>query len=226
MRILVIEDDTGIALGLSVGLRQRGYAVDLVGNLADAWSALCVEPFDLVLLDLGLPDGDGRSLLERVRSSTATLPDAHTPVLIMTARDAVASRIEGLDSGADDYVTKPFDVDELEARMRALLRRAAGRAQPLLTRGDLSLNPATRTVHQAGQLVALSGREYAVLLALLQARGRVLSRAQIETTLYSFDQLLESNAIEVHIHHLRKKLGSQLIQTLRGVGYFVPQENA
>ena len=226
MRILVVEDDTGIALGLNVGLRQRGYAVDVVGSLADAWSALCVEPFDLVLLDLGLPDGDGSSLLHRLRGNTAGLPDAHTPVLIMTARDAVASRIEGLDSGADDYVTKPFDPDELEARMRALLRRSAGRAQPLITRGDLVLNPATRAVQLAGQPVALSGREYAVLLALLQARGRVLSRAQIETTLYSFDQLLDSNAIEVHIHHLRRKLGSQMIHTLRGVGYFVPQEPA
>ena len=228
MRILVVEDDTGIALGLKVGLRQRGYAVDVAGCLADAWSALCVEPFDLVLLDLGLPDGDGRSLLQRLRNSTGTasLPDAHTPVLIMTARDAVASRIEGLDSGADDYVTKPFDADELEARMRALLRRATGRAQPLIIRGDLVLNPATRAVQLAGQPVALSGREYAVLLALLQARGRVLSRAQIETTLYSFDQLLDSNAIEVHIHHLRRKLGPQVIHTLRGVGYFVPQEPA
>ena len=156
MRILVVEDDTGIALGLKVGLRQRGYAVDVAGCLADAWSALCVEPFDLVLLDLGLPDGDGRSLLQRLRNSTGTasLPDAHTPVLIMTARDAVASRIEGLDSGADDYVTKPFDADELEARMRALLRRATGRAQPLIIRGDLVLNPATRAVQLAGQPVA------------------------------------------------------------------------
>lgn len=226
MRILVVEDDTGIALGLKVGLRQRGYAVDVAGCLAGAWSALCVEPFDLVLLDLGLPDGDGRSLLQRLRNSTASLPDAHTPVLIMTARDAVASRIEGLDSGADDYVTKPFDADELEARMRALLRRATGRAQPLITRGDLVLNPATRSVLQAGQAVALSGREYAVLLALLQARGRVLSRAQIETALYSFDQLLESNAIEVHIHHLRKKLGPNVVHTLRGVGYFIPLDPA
>ena len=227
MRILVVEDDKGIALGLTMSLRQRGYAVDATGSLADAWGALCVEPFDLVLLDLGLPDGDGRTLLQRLRNFTGTpaaLPDPHTPVLIMTARDDVASRIDGLDSGADDYVTKPFDSDELEARMRALLRRVAGRAQPLITRGDLSLNPAARTVHRAGQEVALSGREYAVLLALLHARGRVLSRAQIETALYSFDQLLDSNAIEVHIHHLRKKLGHQLIHTLRGVGYFVPQE--
>jgi two-component system OmpR family response regulator/two-component system response regulator QseB len=229
MRVLVVEDDTGIALGLKVGLRQRGYAVDVAVCLADAWSALCVEPFDLVLLDLGLPDGDGRTLLQRLRHFTGapgTLPDPQTPVLIMTARDDVASRIDGLDSGADDYVTKPFDSDELEARMRALLRRVAGRAQPLITRGDLTLNPAARTVHRAGQEVVLSGREYAVLLALLHARGRVLSRAQIETTLYSFDQLLDSNAIEVHIHHLRKKLGHPLIQTLRGVGYFVPQEPA
>ena len=226
MRILVVEDDTGIALGLNVGLRQRGYAVDVAGSLAEAWAALRVEPFDLVLLDLGLPDGDGSSLLQKLRSNTAGLPNAHTPVLIMTARDAVASRIEGLNSGADDYVTKPFDADELEARMRALLRRSAGQAQPLLTRGDLVLNPATRSVQLAGQPVALSGREYAVLLSLLQARGRVLSRAQIETALYSFDQLLDSNAIEVHIHHLRRKLGSQVIQTLRGVGYFVPQEPA
>lgn len=223
---VLIEDEPHIRRFVRAALEAEGWQVFEADTAQQGLTEAGTRKPDLLVLDLGLPDGDGRSLLERVRSSTATLPDAHTPVLIMTARDAVASRIEGLDSGADDYVTKPFDADELEARMRALLRRAAGRAQPLLTRGDLSLNPATRTVHQAGQLVALSGREYAVLLALLQARGRVLSRAQIETTLYSFDQLLESNAIEVHIHHLRKKLGSQLIQTLRGVGYFVPQENA
>lgn len=229
MRILVVEDDAGIASGLRTNLQQRGYAVDVCEGVASAWSALRAERFDAVLLDLGLADGDGSELLRRLRLSpgagtAGVTPDPATPVLIVTARDQVHQRIAGLDLGADDYLTKPFDMDELDARLRALLRRAAGRASPTLRHGDIELDPATRTVRQRGKAVEMSPREFSVLLVLLEARGRVLSRQQIEERLYSWDAAIESNAVEVHIHHLRRKLGSGCIQTMRGVGYFVPQE--
>jgi two-component system OmpR family response regulator/two-component system response regulator QseB len=231
MRILVVEDDAGIASGLRANLQQRGYAVDVCDGVASAWSALCSEAFDAVLLDLGLVDGDGSTLLQRLRSSKVAgplagpaLPDPATPVLIMTARDQVHQRIAGLDLGADDYLVKPFDVDELEARLRAMLRRASGRAQPLVRHGDIELDPAARTVSLRGQPVDLSPREFAVLLVLMEARGRVLSRAQLEERLYNWQSSVDSNAVEVHIHHLRRKLGSDCIQTMRGVGYFMPRE--
>jgi two-component system, OmpR family, response regulator len=231
MRILVVEDDAGIAAGLSATLQQRGYAVDVCDRLASAWSALCAESFSAVLLDLGLPDGDGGELLQRLRAtaqvgaaSAAHLPDPATPVLILTARDQVRQRIAGLDLGADDYLVKPFDVDELEARLRALLRRSAGRAAPTLCHGDLEVDPAARTVRRAGQLVEMSPREFSVLLVLLESRGRVLSRQQIEERLYNWQTVVESNAVEVHIHHLRRKLGNERIVTMRGVGYFIPAE--
>ena len=231
MRILVVEDDAGIATGLRTNLQQRGYAVDVCDGVASAWGALRAERFDAVLLDLGLPDGDGAELLRRLRLSPApgsaaatALPDPSTPVLIVTARDQVHQRIAGLDGGADDYLAKPFDMDELDARLRALLRRAAGRASPTIRHGDIEMDPAARTVHQGGRLVEMSPREFSVLLVLLEARGRVLSRQQIEERLYSWDAAIESNAVEVHIHHLRRKLGSASIQTMRGVGYFMPQE--
>lgn len=227
MRVLVVEDDEGIAAGLALSLRQHGHALDQAGSVAAAWSMLQAEPFDLLLLDLGLPDGDGTELLRRLRASPpGRLPDAALPVLIMTARDEVASRIAGLDLGADDYVTKPFHPDELVARMRALRRRAAGRATPLLQCGELAIDPAARSVLRAGRPVDLSPREFAVLTALVEVRPRVLSRAQIEAALYNFDAGLESNAIEVHVHHLRRKLGEGVIRTLRGVGYFVPADAA
>jgi two-component system response regulator QseB len=227
MRTLVVEDDAGIAAGLAAHLRGLGWAVDVVPGVAPAWAALTAEPFDVVLLDLGLADGDGSELLRRLRAAPAgRLPEPNLPVLIMTARDQVASRIAGLDLGADDYMTKPFDVDELAARMRALRRRAAGRAQPTLAWGELVIDPAARTVLRAGRPVELSAREFAVLLALMEARPRVLSRGQIETKLYDWGSALESNAIEVHVHHLRRKLGDDVIRTVRGVGYFVPAEAA
>lgn len=233
MRILVVEDDAGIASGLRSNLQQRGYAVDVSDGVASAWSALRAERFDAVLLDLGLVDGDGSELLRRLRLSAApgsaspdALPDPATPVLIVTARDQVRQRVAGLDLGADDYLTKPFDIEELDARLRALLRRAAGRASPTIRHGDIELDPATRTVRQGGRPVEMSPREFSVLLVLLEARGRVLSRQQIEERLYSWNAAIESNAVEVHIHHLRRKLGSACIQTMRGVGYFVPQEVA
>ena len=230
MRILVVEDDVGIADGLQANLQQRGYAVDWCGTLAHAWAALQAEPFDAVLLDLGLPDGDGGTLLQRLRQSSgaggAGLPAPNTPVLIMTARDEVQQRIAGLDLGADDYLVKPFDVDELEARLRALLRRAAGRASPLIRHGELEVDPAAHTVLRAGVPVDLSPREFAVLLVLLESRGRVQSRQQLEARLYNWQDAIESNALEVHIHHLRRKLGSTLIHTMRGVGYFIPRDEA
>ena len=225
MRILVVEDDDGIAEGLRVNLRQRGYAVDTCFSIVAAWEALSHEAFDLVLLDLGLLDGDGGELLQRLRQAPAGkgLPDPQTPVLIMTARDQVSDRISGLNQGADDYLTKPFDVDELEARMRALLRRAAGRAHPLVVHGELVVDPANRTVTRKGQPVELSPREFTLLLLLLESRGRVQSRAQLETRLYNWQDTVESNTVEVHVHHLRRKLGEGLIVTMRGVGYFIPQ---
>lgn len=228
MRILVVEDDPGIASGLQENLEQRGYAVDACGSVAHAWSALCAEPFSAVLLDLGLPDQDGAELLRRLRATpegaagVQRLPDPATPVLILTARDQVHQRIAGLDLGADDYLPKPFDVKELEARLRALLRRSAGRASPTIVHGDLEVDPASRTAYRAGVLVDMSPREFSILLVLLEARGRVLSRQQLEERLYNWQSTLDSNAIEVHIHHLRRKLGNERIQTMRGVGYFIP----
>lgn len=225
MRVLVVEDDPGIVEGLQANLRVLGWAVDVATGVGSAWAALRSEPFDLVLLDLGLEDGDGTELLRRVRTSAAGgLPDALVPVLIMTARDQVASRILGLEAGADDYVTKPFDVDELAARMRALRRRSLGRAESRLTHGQLQLDPSTLTTSYAGRPIDLSTREFAVLLALVEASPRVLSRTQLEARLYSWDRALDSNAIEVHIHHVRKKLGENIIRTVRGVGYLVPAE--
>lgn len=226
MRVLVVEDDEGIARGLESHLKQLGWAIDIASGVESAWTALKVEHFDLVLLDLGLQDGDGSEVLRRLRlAPEGSLPDASTPALIMTARDQVAARIECLDMGADDYVTKPFDPDELAARMRALRRRAVGRAQSNITVGALTINVANRAVHLNGKPVELAAREFGVLLALVEVRPRVLSRSQIETRLYSWDNALDSNAVEVHVHHLRKKLGEGIIRTLRGVGYFVPEES-
>jgi two-component system OmpR family response regulator/two-component system response regulator QseB len=225
MRVLVVEDDEGIAAGLAAHLGRAGHAVDRTPAMAPAWRALATEPYDVVLLDLGLADGDGTDLLRRLRQAPAgRLPDPATPVLIMTARDHVSARIEGLDLGADDYLTKPFDPDELAARMRALTRRLAGRAQATIRYGDLEIDPAARTVRRAGQPVELSAREFSVLLALVEARPHVLSRAQIEAKLYNWDSALESNAIEVHVHRLRRKLGEGLVRTVRGIGYYVPAE--
>jgi len=224
MRVLAVEDDEGIAQGLRSRLQQHGCVVDLAGGLEAAWAALCAEAFDLVLLDLGLPDGDGLTLLRRLRGRGAGLPDARTPVLVMTARDEVSGRIAALDMGADDYLTKPFDSDELAARMRAVRRRAAGRAEPQLVIGEVRLEPASRSVWRTGQPVELSGREWSLLLALAEVRPRVLSRQQLEERLYVWDGGPGSNTIEVHVHHLRRKLGEGLIRTLRGVGYFIPAE--
>ena len=219
MRVLVVEDDRMIAKGLHTALRQDGYAVDGVSDGRSASEALRSSKFDLVLLDLGLPGRDGLEVLRDLRSRG----DA-TPVIIVTARDDIDNRIEGLDAGADDYIVKPFDLNEVAARMRSVLRRANGRADPTIRVGDISLNPATHAVDRAGVAVQLSAHEYAVLEALLQRPGAILSRTQLEDRLYGWDAPVESNAIEVYIHSLRRKLGSDSIRTLRGVGYFVPKQ--
>lgn len=225
--MLVVEDDAGIVGGLLLNLRQRGYSADWATGIATAWALLRSEPIDLMLLDLGLVDGDGGDLLRHLRQSTpgaGQRPDPHLPVLVLTARDQVTDRIAGLELGADDYLVKPFDMDELVARIRSLLRRSAGRTSAVIRYGDLEVHTATREVSQAGRAVDLGAREFAILQYLLDARGQVMSRQRLEQALYSADDAVESNAIEVHVHHLRRKLGAGLIRTMRGVGYFVPRE--
>jgi len=219
MRVLVVEDDRMIAKGLHTALRQDGYAVDGVRDGRSASEALRGSKFDLVLLDLGLPERDGLEVLRDLRRRG----DA-TPVIIVTARDDIETRIEGLDAGADDYIVKPFDLDEVAARMRSVLRRAAGRGDPCIRHRGISLNPVTHSVERDGEPVMLSAHEFAVLEALLQRPGAVLSRAQLEDRLYGWGDSVESNAIEVYVHGLRRKLGSDAIRTLRGVGYFVPKD--
>jgi DNA-binding response OmpR family regulator len=218
MRVLLVEDDRMIAQGLETALRQDGYAVDVMRDGRSAAEALRNARFDIVLLDLGLPERDGLEVLRDLRSRADP-----TPVIIVTARDDVPNRIAGLDAGADDYIVKPFDLDEVGARMRSVLRRAAGRGDPCIHHGDITLNPVTHTVERAGVPVALSAHEFSVLEALLQRPGAVLSRAQLEDRLYGWSGQIESNAVEVYVHGLRRKLGSESIRTLRGVGYYVPK---
>lgn len=218
MRLLLVEDDTMIGDSVRQGLRQDGFAVDWVQDGETAELALRTTEYALILLDLGLPKKSGLEVLRTLRRTGNPIP-----VLILTARDAVADRVRGLDDGADDYLVKPFALDELAARIRALLRRHSGRADPLITYGDLILNPATHQVTWRGQDVALSGREFAVLQALLERPGAVLSRVQLEERLYGWEEEVASNAVEVHIHHLRHKLDPALIRTIRGVGYMVPK---
>ncbi|MEW5781333.1 MAG: response regulator [Pseudomonadota bacterium] len=218
MRILLAEDDPQLGDGLTVGLRQDGYAVDWVKDGMAADLALKSETFDLLVLDLGLPRLSGMEVLARLRARGQNLP-----VLILTARDATGDKVQGLDAGADDYVVKPVDLDELAARVRALSRRVAGRAQPIVQLGDLVLDPATRQVTLRGAPVELSQREYSLLQTLMEHSGRVMTRAQLEASLYGWRDEPDSNALEVHIHHLRKKLGAERIKTLRGVGYMMPK---
>jgi two-component system response regulator QseB len=218
MRVLLVEDDGMIAQGLQTALRQAGFAVDLMRDGKTAAAALQASVFDVVLLDLGLPDRDGIDVLREVRKRGNA-----TPVIILTARDEVRQRIAGLDAGADDYILKPFDLDEVMARMRSVLRRASGRGDSTIQHGELRLDLTSRTVERNGTKVSLSAHEYAVLEALLQRPGAVLSRSQLEDRLYGWDAEIGSNAVEVYIHGLRRKLGSESIRTLRGVGYFVPK---
>ena len=219
MRILLAEDDPLLGDGLRAGLRQLGFGVDWVRDGAAAERELRAQPYSAAVLDLGLPLQDGMKVLASIRSAGITLP-----VLVLTARDAVPDRIRGRDVGADDYVVKPVDRNELAARLRALVRRAHGQPQERLSVQDVVLDPAGRAVTQAGVPVALSAREFDLLHALMLNAGRVLSREQLEQHLYSWGQEVESNAIEVHVHHLRRKLGSALIQTVRGVGYMLARD--
>ena len=217
MRLLLVEDDSMVGEAVRRGLRQQGHAVDWVHDAEGASDALRGEPYDLVLLDLGLPDRSGLEVLRRLRRD-----EDRVPVLIVTAQDAVSSRVEGLDAGADDYLVKPFELEELAARVRALQRRAAGRAEPVVEHGALRLDAATHEVTLRGEPVALSAREFAILEALLEHPGRPLSRTRLEERLYGWGEEVESNAVEVHVHALRRKLGAEWIKTLRGVGYMVP----
>jgi DNA-binding response OmpR family regulator len=214
MRILLAEDDALLGDGLRAGLRQRGFQVDWVRDGAAAERELRAEPYAAAVLDLGLPLRDGLDVLAAVRRTGITLP-----VLVLTARDAVPDRIKGLDVGADDYVIKPVDLDELAARLRVLVRRAHGQPRERLTASDVELDPAARTVTRCGTEVALSAREFDLLHVLMLNAGRVLSREQLEQHLYSWGREVDSNAIEVHVHHLRRKLGPGVIDTVRGVGY-------
>ncbi|HXZ55133.1 MAG TPA: response regulator [Burkholderiales bacterium] len=220
MRVLLVEDDPMIGESIRTGLRHDGCVVDWVQDGRAAEIAIESEPYALVLLDLGLPRKDGFSVLASLRTRKQRVP-----VLILTARDAVSDRVKGLDAGADDYLVKPFDLDELAARMRAVLRRDAGRAEPLVSHGALSLNPATHEVSHHGNPVPVSAREFALLQALLQRPGAALSRAQLEERLYGWGEEVASNAVEVHIHNLRKKLGDNVIRTVRGIGYAIAGED-
>ena len=218
MRLLLVEDDRMIGETVLDLLRAEHFAVDWVRDGPMADQALRSARYDLVLLDLGLPRRDGLQVLRDLRARQDTVP-----VLIVTARDAVAERVAGLDAGADDYLLKPYDMDELLARIRALVRRSQGRAEPVVAYQDLRLNPVTREATKAGQPVPLSAREWAVLEALMSRPGQVLSRAQLEEKLYGWKDDISSNAVEVYIHGLRKKLGPGLIQNVRGLGYLMPR---
>ena len=219
MHILLAEDDLLLGDGLRAGLRQLGFQVDWVRDGEAAERELRAQPYAAAVLDLGLPQKDGMEVLAAVRRAGITVP-----VLVLTARDAVPERIRGLDIGADDYVIKPVDLNELAARLRALVRRAHGQPQECLSAQDVVLDPAARSVRQAGAAVGLSTREFDLLQAFMLNVDRVLSREQLEQHLYSWGHEVESNAVEVHIHNLRRKLGTPLIQTVRGVGYIVPRD--
>lgn len=218
MRILLVEDDVMLGDGMVDALRSSGYTVDWLQQGMPALSALKSEEFAALVLDLNLPDIDGISLLRKLRREGQTLP-----VLILTARDALDDRVLGLDAGSDDYMVKPFALQELNARLRALVRRSKGQAQAVLEYGELQLFPASQQVTYRGEPVKLTHHEYKLLQELITQSGRVLSRDQLQQSLYGWDEGAESNAVEVHIHHLRKKFFPELIRNIRGVGYIVPQ---
>ena len=221
MRILLAEDDTLLGDGLRAGLQQLAFQVDWVRDGEAAEHELRTNPYAAAVLDLSLPAKDGLSVLAAIRKARVKLP-----VLVLTARDAVGDRVRGLDAGADDYVVKPVDMHELAARLRALVRRSHGQPQECLAAQDVVLDPAARSVHKAGEPVTLSIREFDLLQTLMLNVGRVLSREQLEQQLYSWGQEVESNAIEVHVHRLRRKLGNALIQTVRGVGYVLMRSSS
>ncbi|MCE7031452.1 response regulator [Lysobacter sp. GX 14042] len=214
MRILVVEDDDLIARGIVAGLRAYGFTADTVPSVVQAELALAHAACDAMVLDRGLPDGDGLSLLARLRERGDALP-----VLLLTARDAVEDRIEGLQGGADDYLVKPFDLGELVARLHALIRRAGGRSSNLVEAGGLRFDPSSGDAWLAGEPVELSRRESTLLASLVQADGRCLTTEQIKDRLYGLDQEVASNAVNVHVHNLRRKLGADVVETVRGLGY-------
>lgn len=221
MRLLLVEDDPMIGASVQSGLQQEGHSVDWVRDGSAAELAVAEKVHELVLLDLGLPRKTGIELLTAMRRKGLTLP-----VMIITARDSVEDRVKGLDAGADDYLVKPFALDELSARIRALVRRQAGRASPIIEYGPFQLDPATHEVFMNSQPIQLSGREYALLHALLEKPGKPLSRTQLEERIYGWHDEIESNAIEVYIHSLRRKLGAEWIRNVRGVGYRIPESIA
>ncbi|MBZ8135413.1 response regulator transcription factor [Afifella sp. IM 167] len=214
MRVLLIEDDTVLGAAVRDQISADGHSVDWVTRLDAAHDTLAAGIFDLILLDLMLPDGRGVPFLKRLRAGGAT-----TPVMILTALDQVSDRIEGLKAGADDYLVKPFDLDELSARIGSVARRYAGNPNPVVTIGELEIDLAARTVSRAGTAVSLTAREWALFETFVQRPGQLLSKAQLEERLYSFDECVESNAIEAHVSRLRKKLGRSVIETERGLGY-------
>lgn len=219
MRLLLVEDDAILGDGLKAGLTLEGYAVDWLTDGAQADEALKLNHYDLVVLDLNLPRMDGMSVLKNLRKRKDS-----TPVLVLTARDGVAERVAGLDNGADDFVCKPFDLTEICARLRALSRRHDGHALPLIEHRGVVIDPAAHQVHFNGQPVELSQKEYDILSYLMSHVGHVISRARLEEALYAWGSEVESNAVEVHIHHLRKKLEANLIRTIRGVGYIIDED--
>ena len=215
MRLLLVEDDPALGEGIRVALKPEGYTVDWLQDGRSALHALTHETFDLAVLDLGLPDMDGLEVLRRLRERQQSVP-----VLVLTARDATSDRIQGLDAGADDYMVKPFEVGELTARLRALLRRSFGRPQPVLEHGGVRLDPVSQEVSCRGEVVTLQRKEFLLLHQLMSQPGRVFTRDRLEEVLYGWSEsAAESNALEVHIHHLRRKLYPELIRTVRGVGY-------
>ncbi|QEL63870.1 two-component system, OmpR family, response regulator QseB [Oryzomicrobium terrae] len=222
MRLLLVEDDLLLGDGLCAGLNHYGFQVDWVRSVAAALSALATDTYAGLVLDLGLPDGDGTAVLDAARNGKAgTGGNSAVPVLLLTARDAKEDKLRAFAAGADDYVVKPVDLDELAARLRALIRRSHGRAVPRIVAGRVAFDPEARQAYLDEAPVDLSGRELAILELLLERLGRVVSRPQLEAALYRWGEGVESNAIEVHIHHLRKKLGTDFIQTRRGLGYLV-----
>jgi DNA-binding response OmpR family regulator len=221
VRLLLVEDDPLLGNGIEVGLKQAGFAVDWAKDGREANLALATTEYELLVLDLGLPRVGGMDVLGSLRRHGSDLP-----VLVLTARDTVEDRIAGLEAGADDYLIKPFDLAELVARIRALLRRAHGRSVTVIRYNDLSIEPERLTAMRGDEAIPLSARECAILIELLEHRGNAISRARLEESLYGWNEEIESNAVEVHIHNLRKKLGSDLIKTLRGVGYLIQKEAA
>ncbi len=214
MRLLLVEDDPQLGRATQIGLEQAGYAVDWVQSADSARTAVRLHQYGCLLLDLGLPGEDGLSVLRKLRADGFM-----QPILIVTARDQISDRISGLDSGADDFIIKPFDLDELAARIRSASRRAAGRSVDTICHGTIEIDVTTRQLRQHGQPVALTSKEFGILLLLAEHAGQVLAREQLEETLYGWGEEIESNAIQVHIHHLRKKLGKTLIRTVHAVGY-------